>query len=166
MFIIKKVIWTFLIGIVFLTGCANTSGGLMYQQDPEKVNYEIEGNISDDEAAKDAVEVIETNLYMSQEKDIDEYLNTIVSRAHEQTRKELIHFFENYDLEHTLLSIEIIDQSEDTIRLSTAQQTIVLDAKDGVDEYRNHIAEVSYTLIKENNLWKIEESITNNLIFL
>lgn|SRR5699024_5783531 len=152
--------------VLFLFGCSSSSGGPMYYQDSDKVTYEIEGKITNEKDAELAVKVIEDSLKYAQEEDIDEYLNTIALSGREQTYKELSEFFALYDLEHTLLSAEVIEQTEDEIKISASQQTIVVETAEGADEYRNHISEITYLLILEDDKWRINESMTTDIMFL
>lgn len=146
----------------FLTACNEVPT----YQDPEDVHYSI---ISDNEITKDieeAVRVIEDNLRYAEVKDMDGYLSTIVSSAHEETREELAPFFEEYDLDHTILSVEVLRNEDDSLLIQTKQQTVMIDSIAGVEPYRDHIAEANHTLIRENGEWKIKETYMTNTVFL
>src|SRR5699024_6325003 len=99
-------------------------------QDPNTVEYSIEGDYEIDQDIKEAVKVIEKNLKYAENKDMNGYLSTIVPDAREETEKELASFFEEYDLEHTILSVEVLEKESDIMLLRVEQQTIVLDSAD------------------------------------
>lgn len=149
-------------GIFLLTGC----GSIPAYTDPEEVSFSLEGEIANQDEAEAALKVIEENLAFAEAEDMDGYLSTILNQAHKETEKELAPFFESYDMQHTLLRAEVIDQQPDRILIQTEQQTIMLAAVEGAEKYRNHIAEANHTLIKEDNRWKIEETIMTDTTFI
>lgn len=147
---------------LFLAGC----NSVPVYQDPETVSYSIEGEYNNAEDAQEAVQVIQNNLNFAQEENMEGYLSTLVSSAREETEEELAPFFETYDLEHTVLSIEILDQEEKRMLVKTEQQAVMVNSIDGAEQYRDHIAEANHTLIKEDEEWKIEETIMTDTLFL
>lgn len=157
----KKIL---LIGLasVFLTGCAS----IPEYQKPEDVSYQVEGEVKDTTAVEEAVQVIEDNLQYASKEDTDGYVSTIISSAREETASELAAVFETYDLEHTLLSVEILEQEETRMLIRTQQQTVMIDAVEGAENYRNHIAEANYTMFLEGNEWKIEETVMTDTKFI
>ena len=146
----------------FLIGCASTPK----YQNPEEVSYQVTGTVTDEIAANEAVQVIEDNLQYASEEDMDGYVSTIISSAREETASELAAVFETYDLEHTLLSVEILEQEEGRMLIRTQQQTVMIDVIDGAESYRNHIAEANYTMFLEGNEWKIEETVMTDTKFI
>lgn len=161
-----KIIILMFSSLFFLMGC-NVLNEVPTYQDPDTVEYTIETeNNTIDEEARTAVQVIEDNLTYAQEENMEGYLSTIVSSAHEETEAELTPFFEEYDLNHTILSVEILEREEDIMLIRTEQQTVMVDSVEEAEPYRNHIAEANHTLVKENGEWKIEETIMTDTIFL
>lgn len=146
----------------FLIGCASTPK----YQNPEEVSYQVKGTVTDVLAAEAAVQVIEDNLRYASEENMSGYVSTIIAAAREETAAELATVFETYDLEHTLLSVEILDQEENRMLIRTQQQTIMVDAIEGAENYRNHIAEANYTMFLEHNEWKIEETAMTDTKFI
>ena len=158
----RKLILILLAPILFLSACHQVPS----YQDPNTVEYSIEGDYEIDQDIKEAVKVIEKNLKYAENKDMNGYLSTIVPDAREETEKELASFFEEYDLEHTILSVEVLEKESDIMLLRVEQQTIVLDSADDTPAYRNHIAEANHTMIKVKGMWMIEETIMTDIFYL
>jgi len=151
-----------MISLFFLSGC----NSVPEYQDPDNVNYTIESEYEVDEETKKGVQVIEDNLKYAQEENMENYLSTLVKSAHEETEEELKPFFETYDIDHTILSVEVLDQEADTMLVRTEQQTVMIDSVDGADSYRDHVTEANHTLVKEKGGWKIQETIMTDTTFL
>lgn len=162
---VNKVKSFVVIGIyLMLVGCTSSR----VYQDPSTVFYEIEGQaeITNSKEAEDAVQVIERNLQYAQDEDMEGYLSTIVSKAHENTQSELEIFFELYDIEHTILSIEVMDQQSDQMLIRVEQQSVAVDVRPEAEQYRDHISEANHTLIIEDGQWKIAETTMTNTDFI
>ncbi|WP_430611025.1 hypothetical protein [Enterococcus sp. DIV0876] len=123
---------------------------------------EITGAITDQEAAQACFVLLERNLQAATEKDIDAYTDTLVLHAEEETKAEMIPFFDEYTLAHTLLSFEVIKQEANTMLVAAQQKTINL----GENNYRNHITQAHHTFIKEGAEWKIQQTVMTNTEFL
>lgn len=123
---------------------------------------EIEGTISNREDALAAFETLETNLKAANDEDVDLYVTTLVSDAREDTKKEMQAFFDEYDLENTLLSFKVLKQEKNRMLIETQQKTI----NKGKNKYRDHIAEAHQTFVKENGKWVIEETNMTNTHFV
>lgn len=147
---------------LFLMGCQTVP----QYQDPSAVSYEIEGKFSDEQTVEEAVKVIEDNLRYASEEDMEGYVSTIIEVAREDTAAELATVFETYDLEHTLLSVEVLSQDEERLLIRTHQQTVMVNSIEGAENYRNHIAETNYTMLLENGEWKIEETAMTDTKFI
>ncbi|WP_347297439.1 hypothetical protein [Dolosigranulum savutiense] len=133
--------------------------------DPSTVTYEIEGTdeITDQTEVDQAIAVIKENLAAAQDRDIERYVATIVSEARADTRAELIPFFDTYELEHTILGIKIADQQPEQMLIKVLLQTVALNQSSTADHYRDHVSETHYTLVKEEQEWRIAESqVTEN----
>ena len=146
----------------FLIGCAS----IPEYQNPEDVSYQVEGELTDEVAAETAVQVIEDNLRYASAEDMDGYVSTIISSAREETAAELATVFETYDLEHTLLSVEVLEQEDERMLIRTQQQTVMVASIKGAENYRNHIAEANYTMLLEDGEWKIEETAMTDTKFI
>lgn len=160
-----KVLILMFSSLFFIAGC-NALNEVPTYQDPDTVEYTINSEDTINEEVKAAVQVVEDNLRYAQEENMEGYLSTLVSSAHEETKAELTPFFEEYDLNHTILSVEILEQEEEIMLIRTEQQTVMEDSVEGAEPYRDHIAEANHTLVKENGEWKIEETIMTDTIFL
>lgn len=125
-------------------------------------NISITGKITDKTAALAAFDTMEKNLAASNKEDIESYTSTIVPSAREETKKELATFFEDYDLENTLLTFEVKKQEEDHLLVETTQQTV----NKGKKEYKDHIATTSVTFVKEEDQWLIEQSVVTDTKFI
>lgn len=152
--------------LLFLTGCSPSQTAEYIN--PEEVSYEvqIETEVTDREAIEEAVQVIENNIAYAEAEDMDGYLSTIVSSAHENTRTELEAFFELYDLEHTILSITVLEQEEDTMLIEVFQQTVAVDQAEEADDYRDHLGVANHTLVLEDGEWKISETVMTDNFFI
>lgn len=157
----RKIIVLGLVGMV-LAGC----NAIPTYQSPESVSYTVEGEISNQAEAEAAVQVIQENLHYATLEDMDGYLSTLIAAAREATEKELSSVFAAYDLEHTILGVEVMEQQPGRMLIRTEQQTVMLDAVEGEKPYRNHIAEANHTLVKEDGSWKIEETIMTDTKFI
>lgn len=157
-----KKIYLLSILILFLTAC----NSIPTYQNPAEVAYSIEGEIENQSEVKAAVQVIEDNLDYATKEDMEGYLSTIVATGREETQKELAPVFESYDLEHTVLSVEVLEQEENRLLIRAEQQTVMLDAIQGAEPYRSHIAEANHELIKEDGNWKIKETIMTDTKFI
>lgn len=157
-----KNIFLFGISVLILTSCTSPST----YQNPEEVSYSIEGQFDQPKDVEEAVQIIENNLKYATNEDMEGYLSTIVNVGHEETEKELHSVFEDYDLEHTVLSAEVLEQEKDRMLIRTEQQTVMVDFVKDVKPYRSHIAEANYELVKEDGRWKIKETILTNTKFI
>jgi hypothetical protein len=125
-------------------------------------DIEIEGKISNQEDALAAFETLETNLQATNNEDVDLYVTTLVATAREDTKKEMQAFFDEYDLENTLLSFKVLKQEENRMLVETQQKTV----NKGKNDSRDHIAEAHHTFVKENGKWVIEETNMTNTHFI
>ncbi|MBM7709988.1 hypothetical protein [Enterococcus lemanii] len=128
----------------------------------EAGQVEITGKIKDETQAQAALAVLQTNLTAANEKDLALYIQTLVPEAREATKSELEKTFAEYDLEHTLLSFEVMKQTDDLLQVKTQQKTINL----GKNKYRNHITEAHHTFVKEDGQWLIKEVSMSNTQFI
>lgn len=109
-------------------------------------------------------ELLEENLSFATYENIDGYLSTVSQKGHESTREAMLNFFEHYDVSHTLLHFEVVQEELDEVVAKTRQKSEgTSQLKDA--EYKNHIAEVLHVFIKEQDSWKIEESSITDIMF-
>lgn len=157
-----KKIYLLCMSILFLTAC----NSIPTYQDPGEVTYSIEGEIENQFEVEAAIKVIEDNLDYATKENMEGYLSTIVATGREETQNELAPIFETYDLEHTILSAEVLEQEENRLLIRVEQQTVMLDAVEGAEPYRSHIAEANHELVKEDEDWKIKETIMTDTTFI
>lgn len=118
--------------------------------------------MTDQEAAMQCFDLLQANLEAASSKDIDTYVATLVSTAQEETTNEMIPFFQEYTLAHTLLSFEVIKQDPSSMLVAAQQQTMNL----GENSYRNHITQAHHTFVKEGNEWRIQQTVMTNTSFI
>lgn len=150
-----------------LAGC--TPSNTAEYINPENVSYELESEIdvTNQEAVEEAAKVIEINMAAAESEDLDLYVTTIVSKAHENTREELSKFYEQYDLEHTILSINLLEEEEDTLLFEVFQQSVATyTSEEAEGEYRDHLAVAHHTLVLEDGEWKISETAITDTYFI
>ncbi|KAF1302114.1 hypothetical protein IV487_05390 [Enterococcus saccharolyticus] len=148
-----------LLGVVLLFHLLTNKSTAPLSTDTE---VKIEGKITDQEAAQAAFHTLTTNLQAVNDEDADLYITTLVSTAKEETKKEMQTFFDDYDLENTLLSFKVLKQEKNHMLVETQQKTI----NKGKKDYRDHIAEAHHTFVKENGKWVIEETNMTNTHFI
>lgn len=120
---------------------------------------------SNKEAASLTKDLLIDNLYYAETKNIEGYLSTIPSKAHEDTRQAMEDFFAKYTVSHRLLEFEVLEASENEIIAKTKQETIGQNDI-GDEEYKNHIAEGLHIFQKIDTEWKITESSITDLTFI
>ena len=148
--------------LVLLVNYFNKAQNITDNISQEAGQVEVTGKIENQTEALAALAVLETNLAAANDKDIDRYVNTLVPEAREATKKEIEKTFAEYDLEHTLLSFEVLSQTDDLLQVKTQQKTINL----GKNKYRNHITEAHHTFVKEDGQWLIKEVSMSNTQFI
>lgn len=109
-------------------------------------------------------ELLEENLSYATSENIEGYLSTISQKGHESTKEAMLDFFEHYDVSHTLLDFDIVQEESDEIVVKARQKSEGTSQLEDQD-YKNHIAEVLHVFIKEQDSWKIEESSITDIIF-
>lgn len=109
-------------------------------------------------------ELLEENLSYATSENIEGYLSTISQKGHESTKKAMQEFFEHYDVSHTLLDFEILQEESDEIVVKARQKSEGTSQLDDQD-YKNHTAEVLHVFIKERGSWKIKESSITDITF-
>lgn len=154
-----------LAGVLFLiliVNYFNKAQNITDNINQEAGQVEVTGKIENQTEALAALAVLETNLAAANDKDIERYASTLVPEAREATKKEIEKTFAEYDLEHTLLSFEVLSQTDDLLQVKTQQKTINL----GKNKYRNHITEAHHTFVKEDGQWLIKEVSMSNTQFI
>lgn len=148
--------------LVLLVNYFNKAQNITDNISQEAGQVEVTGKIENQTEALAALAVLETNLAAANDKDIERYASTLVPEAREATKKEIEKTFAEYDLEHTLLSFEVLSQTDDLLQVKTQQKTINL----GKNKYRNHITEAHHTFVKEDGQWLIKEVSMSNTQFI
>lgn len=152
-----------LIFVILLAGLLAT----FYLSTPKATSHTIEANgitgaVTNQRDAQICFDLLEKNLTAASNKDIETYIDTLVSSAHEETAQEMTTFFDTYTLAHTLLSFEIVKQEASSMLVAAQQQTINL----GENSYRNHITQAHHTFVKEGAAWKIQQTVMTNTSFI
>lgn len=148
--------------LVLLVNYFNKAQNITDNISQEAGQVEVTGKIENQTEALAALAVLEANLAAANDKDIERYASTLVPEAREATKKEIEKTFAEYDLEHTLLSFEVLSQTDDLLQVKTQQKTINL----GKNKYRNHITEAHHTFVKEDGQWLIKEVSMSNTQFI
>lgn len=163
----KIILFSALVPLLILLGGCSPAMTRTYI-DPSDIKYEVSANteIIDEEAMKEAVKVIEKNLTFAENEDINGYLSTIAKSDQNNTKSELTAFFRDYDLEHTILSVNVLDQEQTRMLIEVKQQTVLVEAAEGAEDYRDHVSIANHTIIMENNEWKISETIMTETFFI
>ncbi|UUX35049.1 hypothetical protein [Fundicoccus culcitae] len=123
--------------------------------------YEVKGNLSNESAIAEVVAVIENNIQATNEENIDLYVSTLVPSARVETQREMQQVFDEFDIRIVLESIEVLEQTNDMVKLRVQQRATSDD-----ETYRDHVATVGITLIYENEEWLIVESMMENTEFI
>ena len=149
------------IGVLILSGYQFQSTRITTAANEEETSL-IRGKISDQTAVDQCLALLQKNLTAANEKNVEDYVQTLVKDAQEPTRKEMRAFFSEYDLTHTLLSFTVVKQEKKSMLVRAEQKTI----NQGNNEFRNHISEANHTFVLEDSTWKIKETVMTNTEFL
>lgn len=125
-------------------------------------DYQISGKITNKKEVKDAFDVIQSNLAAVSTNDSVRYSDTLVKEARKESKKEIEAFFQKYSVQQTILEVKVKKQTKQEI-VFIVQQKSVSQQK---SNYRNHIATAAHTLVKENQQWKIAETIMSDTKFI
>lgn len=161
----KKIIYGLsLIGLIFLIGINfNKANKLEHDQASDAMTSDqITGHISNEADVNETYNVLQENLKAANEKDVTAYTNTLITSAREETAKEMTPFFNDYDLENSLISFDVKKQSDDKIIVGTKQKTI----NKGTKEYRDHVTHATHTFVKEDGQWRIAETAMTKTDFI
>lgn len=120
------------------------------------------GKISNKKDVSACLQLLQQNLTAATNKDIDTYIETLVISAQKETYTEMAQFFETFDLRHDLLSFEVIKQEDTSMLVAARQKTVSVTES----EYRNHITQAHHTFVKENESWKIQETVMTDTQFI
>ena len=147
------------VSLFFLYFLTTDSSAPVHAQPSEKL--EMTGNITNQAAAEACLAVLKENLQAASDQDATAYAATLVAAARAETTQELAAFFAE-ELQHTLLSFEVVKQETESMLVAAQQKTI--SPKDS--SYRDHITEAYHTFVKEADGWKIQETVMMNTEFL
>ncbi|MGM0217524.1 hypothetical protein [Enterococcus sp. AZ126] len=122
-----------------------------------KAKSEDQVPVQTSDEAKEAQQVLEENLRFANEKDVTGYVQTLIPQAREDTAKEMNVFFEEFDVENTLQSFEMLKLKEDHMLVETKIKTI----NKGSDkkQYRDHVATANQTFVYQDGQWLIEQTV-------
>lgn len=160
----KKSSWLclLLLPVVFLTfGLKKVLQPTMTYQD-----VIISGKIQDKKTVYAAVNLLQKNLKAASEKDLPNYLATLVTSARQETEPEIQAFFSEQTLEHRLISVQVKSISQTKVTITAQQETLNLEKSNSEKNYPDHQTEANHTLIIEDGQWKIAETIMSATYFL
>ncbi|MHC5268728.1 hypothetical protein ACYSNO_06000 [Enterococcus sp. LJL98] len=150
-----------LIFLVFVLNYFNQASEISNQINQKPGQVEIKGKITNEEDVLAVYALLEKNLQAANEEDLETYLSTLVPEAREATKKEMVPFFETYDVKHTLVSFEVIKEDGERILVKARQKTV----NEGTEKYRNHITEANHTFVKIDGEWLLEETAMSDTQF-
>lgn len=154
----KKSICVYLLLFVSLLAACST----------DKMSEPQAQSLKDQTQSADVINVrklLEENLNYATTENIGGYLSTISKKGHEATREAMLNFFENYDVTHTLLDFELVQEDSSEIIVKARQKSEGTTQLEEAD-YKDHIAEVLHVFIREQDSWKIDESSVTDIKFL
>lgn len=151
-----------LLFLIFVLNYFNKANELSDSINQEAGQVEITGKIENKDDALAALKVLETNLQAATDEDIDLYVSTLVPSAREATQKEMSAFFEEYDVEHTLLEFKVTKEDGTRIQVQARQKTV----NKGKNKYRNHITVANHTFVKMDGEWFLEETAMSDTQFI
>jgi hypothetical protein len=161
-FIAFSVLFAFcLVGLI-----AGLSSDFIGVKIPTSQGVDITGNVSNEDDAKECVNQLDKNYRATNESNIENYLKTIVPAKREKTKEDIEGFFQNYKVENSIVSFKILSQNSTSLRAEASQKSVLVSAKAGADEYKNHISTIDYEFQKINNEWLIDSTqlIDNHFI--
>lgn len=151
-----------LLFLIFVLNYFNKANELSDSINQETGQVEVTGKIENKDDALAALKVLETNLQAATDEDIDLYISTLVPSAREATQKEMSAFFEEYDVEHTLLEFKVTKEDGTRIQVQARQKTV----NKGTNKYRNHITVANHTFVKMDGEWFLEETAMSDTQFI
>lgn len=137
----EKIMLGVLLALLFLGGCS-----------------EGKSEVTSEEARNEVKMLVEKNLRFSQEEDIEGYLSTIVERARESTKETLPDFFAKFDIEYELINFKVLEEEESKIITEAEQYASATYIEEG-ESFRDHLAVVVHTFVKEDGKWLISDSV-------
>lgn len=150
-----------LIFLVFILNYFNKANEISNEINREPGQVEIKGKVTNEQDVLAVYELLEKNLQAANDEDIETYLSTLVPSAREATKKEMIPFFEKYDVKHTLVAFEVTKEDGKRILVKARQKTV----NEGKEKYRNHITEANHTFVKVDGEWLLEETAMSDTQF-
>ena len=151
-----------LLFLIFVLNYFNKANELSDSINQEAGQVEITGKIENKDDALAALKVLETNLQAATDEDIDLYVSALVPSARDATQKEMSAFFEEYDVEHTLLEFKVTKEDGTRIQVQARQKTV----NKGKNKYRNHITVANHTFVKMDGEWFLEETAMSDTQFI
>ncbi|WP_156291390.1 hypothetical protein [Oceanobacillus salinisoli] len=101
-----------------------------------------------------ALGVVESNLQYAEEEDLEAYVDTLAAGVQEERTTEIEELFENADVNYEIVGTDVVIESTSTIVLLVEQKAVATDLAEGY-EFTDSIAEVQYSLAKEEGEWKV-----------
>lgn len=118
-----------------------------------------------DTDGKSAKEVFEGTLKASNDKDVKTYVTYLIPKARKNTEEQLSKFFKSQDVTNTLQSYRVL-KKENGHLLAEAKIKSINNNTNDQKKYRNHIATINVSYVKDNGKWLIDLTTTTNTEFL
>ncbi|HAV91817.1 TPA: hypothetical protein DCW38_01370 [candidate division WOR-3 bacterium] len=137
----KKLLFVLMFLAVILAGCAENS---------------------EEQSIKNA---IISNMDAMNKEDAAQYMSTIYndgSGLYESTENLIATLFEGYDLESEILSIEVLEITDNTAKIKVKTKTI---RKSG-GVFKDNEATMIHYMFKEGSVWKIQNSTIENINYI
>ncbi|EMF0089288.1 hypothetical protein EFL14_RS11245 [Enterococcus hirae] len=158
----KRTLFLVILSIFLLVTAASQLVRNVPRVEAKQTSTKITGKINNQRTANICHQLLQQNLKAATDKNLNDYLATLVKDAHKATTKEMQQFFKDYDVSHELLSFEVIKQAPQSMLVAAEQKTV----NHGKKAYRDHITTAYHTFILEENEWKIKETTMTNTQFL
>ena len=107
----KRTLFLVILSIFLLVTAASQLVRNVPRVEAKQTSTKITGKINNQRTANICHQLLQQNLKAATDKNLNDYLATLVKDAHKATTKEMQQFFKDYDVSHELLSFEVIDVS-------------------------------------------------------
>jgi len=155
----RKLIWTLpFLFLLFLPSLTEKATSTSMEVDGRVITGKI-NNVQDIE---ECVRIIEKNNAAVNNKQLNDYAETLVHSARAASVKELKTVFETYDLQVEIQNIKVKTHEQEYIVFEIEQRTV----NNNEADFRNHVSTALTTFVKEDGTWKIAETAMSDTTFL
>lgn len=119
--------------------------------------YKVSGKITDKNTIQKPLEIVLKNNDAANNEDIEAYLDTLSKENRAATEKELLTFFEEYEIKHEIVGMHVLKQTEDR----TVIEVVKIAKNHNEKEFQDHQSSNVLTLERINDEWFIVESLIN-----